>query len=410
MNHNTNILTIIFIASILLGCTHDSSLKFHHNINELQGVWRDTIWDHNEVFVEDLVIHGDSLEYLLSNASTHIVYDKLNGIINFGNEEKMSWICISPFTHTSRQISWDILDLSNYQMKLYSNLSGEHNYRRVYATSIEGNTIQDTLSEILQYFKYLPLHKDDLIKKFGSNNRLTSKTDIEYLSNNDLFWKIAFCENDFNDSIYSYSLSINNRNSFESLLPQIITQFHSIKGSAEYIDTEVLTPSSKIIKADSLLSKITIIPVKDYDSWPDVSHFLGKPFSIAEEEYGKQYIYDYNYKELNGIGMSQYYFQTSKDSIFNYVMFQKNSTGIIDACEISLFKYFTNEEQAFNECSKIAALLNLRYYIKEWNVDQGIYLFESGKTVTKSEYTIKLFVQYYGFGMGLYRIHLLYNK
>ena len=79
----------ILLILTTVGCNKRDDSIFHHNIKEYQGIWRDTLFDHKGIYIEDLTITGNNLEYLLTNAESHIVYDKQNGSLEIGNDNKI---------------------------------------------------------------------------------------------------------------------------------------------------------------------------------------------------------------------------------------------------------------------------------------------------------------------------------
>ena len=141
---------IIAMLLSLIACNINDEIILHNNIMEYKGCWRDTIYSGRDARVEDIILKEDnSIKYTLSDVNTHVILDTLNGTILLGNDNKMGWICYAPITNTTRQVYWDVLNLNEYQMTLYSNLFGERVLRKTYYSSIEEFSIQDTLWRLL---------------------------------------------------------------------------------------------------------------------------------------------------------------------------------------------------------------------------------------------------------------------
>ena len=285
---NTSIL--ILCITLFGGCSQSNDFVLHDNINEYQGVWRDTLYENGVVYIEDFIISKESMLYTLSNAYTHVVYDKLIGKLILGNENKMEWNCISSITNKIRIINWNVLYKSAYQMRLYSNLQGEHVYKRVYNPSIDDYTVKDVIKEMLQYSSYLPLSKDELASSFGFYNRLGGDNKIEYLMNHPFIEKIRFNENYDNDSIYSYSLSINNWMECEPIVDSLFTKIRTTNGMTEYCDAGTLEYSNNVIMIDPVSHQMSFYPIKDYDYWPNVSHYIGMATNDVKKELEKKYV------------------------------------------------------------------------------------------------------------------------
>ena len=389
----------------MVSCDKTEKLKLY-NDRDFQGIWRNTIDTEDGSFVEDLIITTDNtLNYTLTNSKNLIIYDKQKGELKIGNENKILWNCIAPITNMSIQTNWDVLKLSTYQLMLYSNLLGEHDYRRVYYSFSEDYEVQDTLSELFRYKEYLPLSKEDLIKKFGAHNRLSNDNKIEYLLNHPMFEKIRFNENYNNDSIYSYTILLKDWNKTDSVICAHYTKIKDNNFTSTFCDAESLEKSNNIILIDSATRQITISTLKDYDYWPDISHFLGMTLQDVKKEYADRYIYKFH--EFTETGQSEYTFQTELDGIFSFIKFTTDSHGIIISCGMQLYNFFKEKIEAQKKETEIDSVLRRRYYSKEKDEKNDIYYYYSDSTITESKFRITLSLKFEPLG---YYILIYYDK
>ena len=399
--------------AMLEGCHPNDELYTYNDMKAYSGVWRDTILSANDVYVEELTIKDNSIRYSLFNADTHVILDTLSGTIVIGNENKIGWNCISPIINKTRQLDWDVLDLSPYQMTLYSNTYGERNYKKVHYSTIEEeriqnrlqNVVRDTLMEMLQYQDYLPLHKNDLIEKFGDYNRLVNCKGLSYFTHHPIFDKISFTENFDNDSLYSYSLSIR-ENSWYKSASHICSKYmklRDVNGATEYIDADKLENSSKVIIVDSVSQYISFSPIKDYDFWPNVSRYLNMTIQKIKEELEQKYVYVYHIYPENGT--REFQFQTSKDGICSTIDFITDSMGIVHSCSVSLFKQYmrTKKSEAVKEEEGMACFLKKKYFFSMEDSDENgnkVYYFHSFNASSGAMMEIKLRLKYYQHGIS----------
>lgn len=405
---------IVFIICILLvsGCSIDEELKLHNNIEEYQGIWRDTIHAANDVYIEDLIINDNSVKYTLTDAATHIILDTLSGILIIGNENKIGWNCISPINNENRQTNWEVLDLSTYHMRLYSKILGEHNYRRVYHPTIEDLNIQDTLSEMLGFQKYLPLQDDDLIAKFGTYNRIVNNDGIAYFTHHPLFDKVSFIKSYDNDSIYSYILSIKDWNLCVPIIKSNYIKFRDVGVTTEYIDSELLETSHNVVISDSTTKQMSFKPIKEYDYWPNVSRYIGKNLSTFMDDYQKKYVYRFH--ENIDLGLYEYSFQTHRDSICTDIFVGVDSNNIIKQSGVCLIKTYLNsrKKEAQKELEKFAVLLNKKYFFDRESVDDNgnkVYYYYPNRQKEESPYEIRLRLRQYQNGITkIYQVAVNY--
>ena len=373
MKHYKFLILLLFLC--IVGCSQDSEQLFYNDIYEYEGVWRDTIYSNNDILIEDIVIKDNSIKYILSDSHTHVVLDILNGELTLGNENKMGWICYAPITNTTRQLYWNVLGLTKYQMRLYSSLLGERVYQKVYYPSIDEYVMQDTLLELNHYGDYLPLSKDVILNKFGIENSLSKDGKVLYYVNHPLIKRLTFNNNYFNDSVYSYSLIIDEKkwDKVYKLVQGEFTKIRDINGTTEYMDSEVLANAKQIIITDSASSTMTFKSMMDYDYLPDVSHFMGMPYENAKDEYHKRYVYDF--REDQETKTTEYYYRTAKDSVYNFVAFKIDSSGIVTQCGVELFKYYINKTDAKKSLSLMASLLDKKYIFDNYDDVNNIYYY-----------------------------------
>ena len=392
----------IICTIVVVGCSSNDEVSLRHDIKEYQGVWRDTIFSANDVYIEDLIIDNNSLQYTLTDASTHVVHDTLSGTIIVGNENRIGWNCLSHITNEIRQSSWSVLYLSTYQMRLYSSIMGERSYRRVYHPTIEDFNMQDTLSEMLHYKKYLPLHKNNLIAKFGDYNRLPNCDGISYFTHHPLFDKISFPENFDNDSIYSFTLSVKDWEKCFPIIESNYTKFRDVNATAEYIDSESLETSENVVITDSSTKHISFKPIKDYDYWPNVSRYVGKTLHTFMAEYQAKFVYRFH--ENAELGLFEYSFQTHSDSICTDIFVCVDSNNIIKQSGVCLIKTYisSRKKEAQKELEKYAILLNKKYFFNREGVDENgnkVYYYYPSRQKDNSPYEIKLRLRQYQNGI-----------
>lgn len=396
-NSMKKLLYNILMCLLLMGCSKNEEAPFY-DICHYQGVWRDTIFNGNDVYIEEMIINDNSIEYTLSDADTHIVLDTLSGNILLGSENMMGWNCISSITNDNRQLYWNVLSLSPYQMRLYSKLQGEHNYRRVYHPTIEKHEIQDSLIEMLQYKQYLPLHEDELVEKFGSYNRLPHENEIVYYTHHPLFSKVSFKKNTDNDSIYSYALSVKEWSRCYPFICSHYTKLRNIGSTTEYTDGESLETSDNIIITDSNSKQICFLPMKDYDHWPNVSRYLGRHLQEFMDDYRTKYVYEY--QEDKKARLRTYKFLTKIDSICSDFFVTVDSTDVIKRSGVSMLKTFANtkKKEAQKELDNYASFLNRKYHLYKmmWDEnDNKIYCYYPCQDIQKATYEIRLVLNQY---------------
>ena len=354
-----------------MGCSQTSDIKFHNDIKAYEGTWHNAIFVKDDLYLEDLIIKNNSIEYLLSNSMSHIVYDMLSGSMILGNENKIAWNCISDINNMRYQISWHVLSLSQHQMTLYSNLEGEHTYEKVINPPIDEFEINDTLMEMFQYFDYLPLRRDNLLETFGTYNRLGTKNGIEYYIRHPMFDKILFLENVDNDSIYSYSLHVKDHAKYSSIIMHNLKKIRAIHTTTEYIDSDSLENCNFVVTSDKSSDCINFTMIKGYDYWPNMTHYLGEPLQKFKADYESKYIYALH-KDA-GSGMVEYSFNTEIDSICHHVSAFVDTTLTIRKCCVELHRSYQKNkiDRATEEFDRVSSLLGKKYKFVKYDIDEN---------------------------------------
>ena len=393
---------------LLEGCSTDESMIFHDDVKQFQGIWRDTVFVDRNVYIKDLIIRDNSINYSLADIYTHVIFDTLSGTILLGNENTIVWDCISPIDNKHRKTFWNVISLSPYEMILHSELYGEHCYKRVYHTSVEDVYMQDTLLEMFQYRHYLPLLQDELIDKLGSFNRLSSDDGIAYFTHHPLFDRISFRPNYDNDTIYSYMLSVKYWDCCDSIISSSYVKLRDVNGVAVYIDCESLETSENVIITDKASSQITFIPIKDYDYWPNVSQYLGKNIQTFMDDFRDKYVYIYEKNE------NVYSFQSAIDSICTDIFAVVDSNGVIQQSGVCLLNKFKKQKEAQKELEKFALFLKKKYVLEKVEKDvnnNNVYLYYSYDKENRLSYEISLRLNQYTVSIAkMYEVMLNYKN
>ena len=416
------LLYIIFVI-LVVGCSSNDDVYSYHEIKEYQGNWRDTILFSNKIYVEDLTIKDNSIKYSLSDVSTHVVLDTLIGTLVVGKENKIGWVCFSPIDNKTRQTVWNVIELSPYQMTLYSNIYGERNYKKAHYSTLEDEGIKDILQnverdilmEMLQYQKYLPLHKNDLIEKFGYHNRLVESMGFAYYLHHSLLDKISFIENYENDSIYSYTLSVKDWTRCISIIQSNYVKLRDVGVSTEYIDAETLEASKNVIITDPTTKQMSIKPIKDYDYWPNISHYIGKDLETFLDDFRSKYVYKFH-ENLN-LGLYEYSFQAHKDSICSDIFVIVDSNNIIQQSGVCMINTYlssssSRKKEAQKELDKFSQLLRMKYFLDREGMDENgnkVYYYHPNRQKDESPYEIRLRLRQYQNGIiKLYQVAVNY--
>ena len=413
---------LFYIICLILvaGCSSDNDMSFHNDMKEYQGIWRDSIRTNNDIYIEEIMIKDNSLNYILSNTLTHVVLDTFSGTIVIGSDNKIGWNGISPINNKTRQTYWDVLELSPYQMRLYSHIYGVRNYLKVYHPELEEENIKDknqkivrdTLSELLQYQVYLPLHRDNLIEDFGSYNRLSGNEDISYFTHHSLFNKLSFNINFENDSVYSYTLSVSDINSCISCIKSNFQRLRKVNTKTEYIDSDNLETSNHVVIIDSTTKQITFKPIKDYDYWPNLSYYIGKSLNSFMDVFKTRYLYKFH--ENNELGLNEYSFQAHSDGICTDIFVCVDSKNIIKQTGVCLINTYlsSRKTEAQKELDKISRLLRRKYFLERESIDENgnkVFYFYPIKQKEDSAYEIRLRLRQYKNGIAkLYQVTVNY--
>lgn len=373
-----NLLLYINVLIISVSCTNDDTQLYHNDIIKYQGCWCDTLFFNDEVFLEELSVDNYSMEHVLFNKETRIVYDYQTGELILGNENKLGWHCISPFTSETRQSYWDINRFTEFNLDLFSNIYGEHTYTRSENNTIQGYVVTDTINELFKFKKYLPQTKDSLVHKLGEYNILSGENGITYLICHPLFEKICFRNNYINDSIYSCELLIKENINIDNCLKSNFTQIREINGVVDFCNTKKLRDATNVIVYDTKTNKITVSPLKDYNYWPDISFLLGMNLDDVKLMYGSKYIYYYD--ENLDTKLFSYAYQTRKDGLCEIIEVVVDENGIVKRCGVKLLNIYAGK-------TDILHLLNNKYHLNKF--ENGVYYYYSDKNEYEIRYNVK---------------------
>ena len=361
------IIGVIILAVIIVGCSQQEGGYVFNDMKDFQGFWRDTIYSDGKTYVGDLVIIDNVIDYTLAQSENRIVHDRLSGVMTIGNENKIGWSGISHIDNKVRQTVWTVLDMTTYDMRLYSNLMGEHGFRRVYAPSYDF-VVQDTLVEMLQFKNGLPLSKTDLGEMFGTYNKIRGDSIDCYLLSHPLFRSVLFSGNHNNDSVYSYTLNVNDWNAcYNAVGAKYAVVRTRTDGLTELCDAESLAKSTSVAIADSINGMLTFSPIGDFDYWPNVSNYLGKTIDDVKRNYSSRYVYILRRVEDD---MLEYQYQSRHDGICETIAFASDDIGVIRRCWVKLLEKYSLEQRDI-----IRHLLESRY---GKGVEDGInYIYQS---------------------------------
>lgn len=393
----TRVIIICTITLLALGCSQSDEFMFSNDIGKYYGIWRDTLYTDDNVYVAELIIKDDTMNYIISDANTLIICDKLDGILTMGNENKMLWNGISPFTNTLRNIYWSIFSLSPYQMRLYSDIYGEYNFRKVYYPSVYEYEVKDTLSELLTFTQFLPLFSNDLQEKFGTYNHPTSYNSMTYLLNHPIFDRVMFKGNYENDTIYSYILQVpaDSWKQIEHTVNGKYAKIRSFKGTTEYCNSTNLETSSTTISMDADNKQITIALLKDYEYWPDVTHYLGMQIQDVNTELGNKYVYTYHHNSETSL--DEYEYQTAGDSICYNICVRADEAGTVQSCGVTLHRQYSKKAEAQKEENLIAKLLSKRYLLHKEESDEqsnNVFYYRPYENSSNSNFEVQLKLKY----------------
>ena len=375
----------VFSLLALVSCNQHDDLVQYDNISDYHGHWHNTMQIDGETYIEDLDIDSCSnhIEYMLSNIKSYIIFNKQHGELVLGNENKIGWICISDIDKKARQTYWNVVDLSEDKMRLFSTLLGEHTFKKALKAASETFVIEDSIKSVLNYTRYLPMTKTSLTDSFGLVNRLTTKDEITYMTYHPLFNRIKFHENLDNDTIYTYSLFMTPEvwPNWKCVITTGMTKIRGINGTEEYCNAELLSKASRIVIIDSLLNCITISPVRDYEYWPNVSHHLGKSIEEAKREYESKYVYEHSLNAEDGL--SSYKFQAKGDRTFKTIALFTDSMGIVKRCWINFVEKYSESQK-----DVILHLLRSRYQYMN-NENNEIFFFSNHNSTRTNLLEIK---------------------
>lgn len=369
------------ILFILLGCSQEHDVVLN-NIRDFQGFWRDTIIDGEKEYISEFIVDNYVMDYTLSDAETHVMYDVQNGALILGNENRIGWYCTSLITNETRETFWDIHKKSVESLSLYSIMYGGYEYKRAYRALLDEFVVKDTMASLLYYSSYLPLSSKDVAGIFGSFNGLSCTEGYEYMIKHPLYDRIYLKGNTDNDSVYSFSLRISSPVVWQECERHIESRFAKIReigGLREYCSNESLENSSYVLLLDSVLGRITYSFIKDYDYWPNISRFIGRNISEVKKDFEN---YVYLYQENLNLGLLQYSFQTSGDQLYSYIAFVTDTDGCVVRTGLSLLERYSSTQER-----KILHLLNSKYSFDRY--ENGVYYYHQNDIGYEVRYNAK---------------------
>lgn len=378
--------SVLFVL-LLFGCQPNDNMMLYDDVRDYQGVWRDSLFTVEKKFVEEFMVENNTMSYILSDVETHVLYDKQNGELQIGNENVIGWNCTSAITNKNIKTSWKVTNLSEYELSLFSEKQGHRHFNRVYRAALCDYSLNDTINELLQFNRFLPLSDSDVVNFFGNYNKVQSNEDFIYLVHHPIIDKIRFLRNEKNDSIYSFVITvvkdtslIKNWRSIQNIVSSQFTKIRDIKGITEYCDAKLFEESSFIIGVDSLMHQITYSLLECYDYWPNVSKYLGKTLLDVRRNYDSCYVY--RRKVLSESDLIEYNYQTQHDSVCRSISIMVDSAEIVRRCQVSLMGKYS-----IGQVAQILHLLNSKYTYMESGND--VYYYYSSKTNNNPEYEVR---------------------
>jgi hypothetical protein len=159
-----------------------------------------------------------------------------------------------------------------------------------------------------------------------------------------------------------------------------------------------LETADNVVVVDSLSRQIALKPIKDYDYWPNVSHYLGKNLRSFKDVFRANYVYEY--QEDNSSGLRAYKFLSGIDSICSNIFVIVDSTDIIRRSGVSMLKSFINskKKEAQKELDSYASLLNRKYFLNRTTLDDNgnrIYYYYPCQDAKEATYEIRLMLAQY---------------
>lgn len=377
-------IAICSLFFVIAACEHDNGVIYHNDIQEFQGIWSCAVYEDDKEYQGELIVNNDYMEYTLFNSETYMVYDKLAGSMVLGNENKQAWYCNSAITNVNVQRFWDVVELDSNKMILCSDMFGEHEFNRAYARSIDEIIIEDTLKELMQYQQFLPLSKTGLKEKFGVDNTVSSVGDIVYMTNHPIFNKIIFKENYDNDTVYSYTLLVDDIFKNRNVVASSMNMIRGVNSIEEYCDSESLVNSNNVVIVDTASYKMTVSSLKGYDYWPNVSHYIGMPMEDVKNEFGRKYVYEF--REYPESGRSQYDYQTTQDGVCDWISFVTDSTGTVKHSAVFLLEKYSVKQKEL-----VIHLLDNKYHFAKQ--EDGIYYYYPCVDFERAKYEIQYNVE-----------------
>lgn len=321
MNISKYYLLFVFLGgfSFVACCDDDEVLESPvADIRDFQGIWRDTIVSDGRECIEELVVSNYAMTYTLSDLHSCIVYDQRSGLAILGENGKMGWYCSSLLTGESTQTVWTVKELTPDNLVLISNLLGERQFWKMQQPVMKELSSEASLEAVLQYTEVLPLDRDGVKAVFGSAGVDEGSRSLTYKVQHPLYNHITFSLAWDNDSVYSVSFALDDVDLWRGVVAARFTKIRELGSVTDYCDAAKLSEAASVASIDAEAHTLTFSPIRDYDYWPDVRHYLGRTLQDVKSDYRN---FAYAYSTYKQTGRRQYDFKTEKAGVVQNTSF-----------------------------------------------------------------------------------------
>lgn len=326
MNISKYFLFFVILGGISFVACDDDEMQdsLVSDIREFQGIWRDTIVYDGKECVEEVVIRNYALEYTLADLHTCIVYDQRSGLAILGENGKMGWYCSSLLTGEASQTIWTVKELTPDNIVLTSNLLGERQLKKVQKSVIEELSSEPSIDALLQYTVALPLDRDGVKAVFGNTGVVEGSRSLTYKVQHPLYSHITFSLAWDNDSVYSIALTLDDVDLWKEVIAARYTKVRELGAVTDYCDAGQLSEATNVACINAEAHTLTFSPIRDYDYWPDVRHYLGRTIQEVKSDYRN---FAYAYSTYKATGRRQYDYKTEKAGVV------QNTSFVLEANE-----------------------------------------------------------------------------
>lgn len=288
------------------------------NILDYQGIWRDTIVSDGRECIEELVVSNYAMTYTLADLHSCIVYDQRSGLAVLGENGKMGWYCSSLLTGEASQTVWTVKNLTPDTMVITSTVLGERQLKKVQQSVMDELSSEPSFDALHEYTKALPLDKDGVKTVFGSAGVDEGNRSLTYSVQHPLFSHITFRLSWDNDSVYTVALKLKDVESWREVVAARYTKVRELGSVTDYCDAGRLSEATSVVSIDVEAHTLTFSPIRDYDYWPDVRHYLGRTLQDVKSDYRN---FAYAYSTYKQTGIRQYDFKTEKAGVVQNTSF-----------------------------------------------------------------------------------------